>query len=254
MAKKDARSYKVELINDVFSISLTYDPVKLTALLMGIARYDEMRKQLIRKRSDKMIYLVNGPVLGRYDKVNNRSYSEYLIRLQKGNMTIEFVPLKRLTYLAEKLGLYVLKDARQLKREAQKAEKHIQDYASEKLDYSLMQFMFEALHAATGSPVSAKKREELERVGTMVDKCWGLRLAGKNSPVGLRRGSKKQLEELIKWSMWAMKQRKKAITYDTIANFLQREFEYDPILTGETLRKAISHHELDWKEMKNRKT
>lgn len=252
MTMKSDQSYKVEVINDVFSISLKYHPVKLNNLLMDVARYDEMRKQLLRKRSDKMVYLINAFVGSEIEGSDNRIvYTEYQVRLQKGDLALEYVPIHQWSNLAEKLGLYIQKDARQLKREALKAKKHIQDYTSEKLGYSLLQFLFEALHAATGSPVSEEKQKELEKIGSMVDKCRGLRLAGKNSPAGLRRGGKRELEELVKLSMLVLGQRNQSITYDAVANFLQTNFEFVPTLTGETLRKAVSHHRLNWKKMKD---
>jgi hypothetical protein len=254
MDKKSAPSQKVEWLNDVFSVSLNYHPVKLRPLLMEMARYNEVRRQLIRKRNNVRIDLVNGPVLARNDITHDRPYHQYLIRLQKRDGKTEYLPLNKLPYLVKDLGLYIGKSEKQFEEEARKAEQHIWDYFSEKLGYSLLQFLFEALHAATGSPVSEEKQKELEKIGSMVNKCRGLRLAGKNSPAGLRRGDKRELEELVKLSMLVLGQRNQSITYDTAANFLQTNFEFVPTLTGETLRKAVSHHALNWKQMKMRKT
>lgn len=251
MDKKSAPSHKVEWLNDVFSVSLNYDPVKLRFLLMEMARYNEVRRQLIRTRNNLTVDLVNSPILDRNDINHDRPYHQYLIRLQKRDGKTEYLPFNKLPYLVEELGLYIGKSEEQFEEEALKAEQHIRDYDSEKLGYSLLQFMFEALHAATGSPVSEEKQKELEKIGSMVDKCQGLRLAGKNSPAGLRRGNKRELEELVKISMLVLGQRNQSITYDAAANFLQTNFEFVPTLTGETLRKAISHHGLNWKKMKN---
>lgn len=254
MSKKSAQPYKVEIINDVLSVSLSYDPVKLTTLLMRVARYDEIRKHLMRKRPDKMVYLLGSVIGAKIEETHDRFHTEYQIRLQKGDDALEYVPIREWSYLIPRLGLFIQKDSTQLKREALKAAKYFKAHAVQKLGYSLMQYLFEALHAATGSPVSEGKRKELEKIGSMVDKSWELRLAGRNSPAGLRRDDKRHLEELIKLSLLILRQRKQTITYDAVAEHLQSEFEYDPVLTGETLRKAVSHHGLNWMKMKKRKT
>lgn len=253
MAKKRPHPYKVELISDAISISLSYDLVGLRKLLMGIARCDEMRQQLVRRRSGSIVRLIESVDDVKIDGVHDRYYNKYQIRLQEGERPLEDVPLNRWAHLSKKLGLYIQKDAQQLEREIQEAEEYIRYRAPDKLVRSLRQFIFEALHAGTGAPVSKAKRKELEKIGTMVDKCFELRLAGKLSPASLRRGDKRELEDLIGFSVRVIG-RKRAITYDAVAKHLQTEFEFVPVLTGENLRKAVSHHGLDWKAIKKRKT
>lgn len=173
--------------------------------------------------------------------------------MQDGDVPLEYVPLREWPQLARRLRLYVVKDDDRLKREANKAISYIRENAPDKLVRCLRQFLFEALHAATGRPVTEETRKELEEIGTMVDRTQDLRAAGKYRPIDLRTWKTSDLKQLL---LLAIKEvgRKQSITYESVAAYLQREFEFMPILTGETLRKAISHHGLNWKEIKNRKT
>jgi hypothetical protein len=250
MDEKGNRSHSVEWLGGLFSMSLSYDQDKLRPFLIELARYVEVRQQLLRKRVAVEVELVSSPVLAKRDTLDGDSHMKFLIRLEKADGDWEFYPLGELTHLIEKFDLYVRKNPAQLKREAKRAEKHIGDHASQKLGHSLLQFLFEASHAATGSLVTESKRKELESIGSMVDRCVGLRLAGKKSPVGLRRGGKRELEEMIRMAMILVSGSKQSITYDAVADNLQTNFGFVPALTGETLRKAVSLLGLNWKLMK----
>lgn len=86
----------------------------------------------------------------------------------------------------------------------------------------------------------------------MVGKSHALRKAGLYSPADLKRWEKSDLEDVLLWKISEVRM-KKSVTYERVAVLMQREFEFVPVLTGETLRKAVSHHGLNWKELKKRK-
>lgn len=43
---------------------------------------------------------------------------------------------------------------------------------------------------------------------------------------------------------------RKTPTYDAVAAAMQSFYRFVPTLTGETLRKAVKHHRIDWKGLK----
>jgi hypothetical protein len=250
--KKSNQIYRVEIVNDAVSISLSYNPDKLLRLLVGVAGCDEMRRQLIRRNSGLVVRLYENVPDVELDGHNDRYHIDYQVRLQSGDAPLEYVPLSEWPKLAGQLNVYIQKSGARMKREAKRAVEFIREQASAKLVRSLRQFLFEGLHAATGLPVTEDKQINLEWIGTMVGKSQGLRKAGLYSPADLRRWERSKLEGVLLWKIPEVR-KNKSVTYERVAALMQQEFEFVPVLTGETLRKAVSHHGLNWKEMKKRK-
>ena len=250
--KKSNQIYRVEIVNEAVSISLSYNPDKLLRLLVGVAGCDEIRRQLIRRNRGLVVRLYENVPDVELDGRNDRYHIDYHVRLQKGDNPLEYVPLGEWPQLADRLGVYIQKSDARMKREAKRAEEFIRQQASAKLVRSLRQFLFEALHAATDIPVTEDKQLDLEWIGTMVGKSQGLRKAGLYSPADLRRWEKSKFEGVLLWKIPEVR-KKKFVTYERVAALMQQEYEFVPILTGETLRKAVSHHGLNWKELKKRK-
>lgn len=248
--RKSPKLIKVEIVNEAISISLSYDPVKLLPILVGVSVCDEMRRQLIRRKSGEIVRLFESVVDFDTEGESMRKYIEFDIRLE-GTIPSEYIPLREWPELIKRLGVYVQKDEARLAREAKRAERFIREQLSYKLIRSLRQLLFEGLLAATGGPVSEEQRRELENLGTMVGRSWELREAGLYGPSDLKRWGRKDLEQVLNWMMSEVGRNR--VTYDKVAAQMQKEFAFTPTLTGETLRKAVSHHGLNWKDLKKRK-
>lgn len=131
--KKSNQIYRVEIINEAVSISLSYNPNKLLRLLVGVAGCDEMRRQLIRRNQGLVVRLYEKVPDVELDGRHDRYHIDYQVRLQSGDAPLEYVPLSEWPQLAGQLGVYIQKSNAQMKREAKKAEEFIRKESSTKL-------------------------------------------------------------------------------------------------------------------------
>jgi hypothetical protein len=243
------KPFKVDIIHDAITLSLSCDPRKLALLLMQVSICDELRNQLTRRNPDQVINLRETAPNVDVNGVHDRYYTEYQLRFEDKGGNFEYVPIREWPTLAKKLNLRLRRSTSKHRNIAWEAEEFIRQTAPNKLVYVIKQMLFESLHAATKVPVPKAKQRELERFGSMVDKCWELQPEGKYSPVGMRQWDKEHLERTLRTFM-KMTDRERTATYDAVADRIQNIFQFNPVLTGETLRKAVKHHGLDWKQLK----
>jgi hypothetical protein len=243
------KPFKVDIIHDAITLSLSCDPRKLALLLMQVSICDELRSQLTRKNPDQVINLRETASNVDVNGVHDRYYTEYQLRFENKGANFEYVLISQWPKLAKKLNLRLRRSTSEHRNMAWEAEEFIRQTAPNKLVYVIKQILFESLHAATKAPVTEAKQRELEWFGSLVDKCWELKPDGKYSPVGMRRWDKEHLEGTLRTFM-RMTDRERSATYDAVADRLQNIFQFNPVLTGETLRKVVSHHGIDWKRLK----
>jgi hypothetical protein len=243
------KPFKVDIIHDAITLSLSCAPRKLALLLMQVSICDELRSQLTRRNPEQVINLRETAPNVDVNGVHDRYYMQYQLRFEDNVANFEYVPISEWPGLAKKLKLRLRRSTSEHRNMAWEAEEFIRQTAPDKLVYVIKQMLFESLQAATKAPVTEAKQRELEWFGSMVDKCWELQPDGKYSPVGMRRWDKEHLESTLRTFM-RMANRERSATYDAVADHIQNFFKFNPVLTGETLRKAVSYHGLDWKRLK----
>jgi hypothetical protein len=239
----------MEIVSDAIAISLSYHPEKLALLLARIAVCDEMLKQLDRRNPGQRLELREvGPDInlnGLHDRINMEY--ELVWYDEKGNS--ESVPIRYWARLAKKLGLSPSGTRADRMRKAWAAEEFLWYLTANKLAYVLRQFLFESLHAATGELVNEDKRRYLEQMGSLVGRCGELQPVDEYSPADLRKGPKEALEAELYGKINTVNTQRTP-TYDSVAAEMQSFFRFVPALTGETLRKVVKHHGIDWKGLK----
>jgi hypothetical protein len=247
------KPYKLEIVDGAITISLSYDPTKLALLLARLSIFDELRGQLRRRKPRQSLELWETAPDVNFDGLHDRIYMEYELVWRDEEDHSESFPLRHWGKLAKKLGLRPTVERASRMRLAWNAEEFLRYVSPNKLVYVLKQFLFEALHAAGGELVTETKRRELEQLGSLIDKCGELQPADKFSPAGLKRWRKEDLQGDLLGKLQMINVRRTP-TYESVAAEMQSFYRFTPMLTGETLRKAVKYHGIDWKWLKAKAT
>lgn len=172
----EPQTFYAEVSHHAATVGATYDPYFLTELLRHFAVFHILEKELENEGDGRRVKVTHDVRAHGCQKHAYRRIVGYGYGIEGQKPFYDF-PL-----LAVCEALDVYPDTSGDLRLAERAERYFREHLADKLLFAFNQLLLESVYAATGQPVSAAKLRELERVGSMVNKCPSLRSRKPGTP------------------------------------------------------------------------